>query len=59
MVEQLSIKHNLLSYHLGVLVDEGLLDSHRNGRHITYNIKKTRVTCVKKIFSLVDFENCH
>jgi ArsR family transcriptional regulator len=58
MVESLAMKHNLLSYHLGVLVDEGILQNSRKGRHIRYEINPDRFECVEKIFNLLKSVDC-
>jgi ArsR family transcriptional regulator len=59
MVQDLSIKHNLLSYHLGVLNKEGFVSSKRNGRHIKYRINSKRQPCLNKVFDLVNLSDCH
>lgn len=57
MVEDLSIKHSLLSHHLSVLSDEGLITNQKFGRHNIYRIHNKREKCVEKILDLVEISN--
>jgi DNA-binding transcriptional ArsR family regulator len=47
----LNVKKTLLSYHLGVLRERGIIDEEKRGREKLYRIKRQRIPFVKKIVS--------
>lgn len=59
MVDELEMKHNLLSHHLSKLEDNSLVKSTRNGRHISYEIVDSKRRCIRKILDLVNDQKCN
>lgn len=52
--ECLDIKKSLLSHHLGVLRDKGIVEERREGREKYYRIRRGRRPFVKKVMALVE-----
>ena len=46
----LNMPHNLLSHHLKVLKEQGILIDHKNGLHIKYKILKKEKPLLVKLF---------
>ncbi len=51
--ECLKIKKTLLSYHLAVLRDKGIVEEERKGRDKYYKIRRDKIPWVKKVVSVV------
>lgn len=57
MVNELEIKHSLLSHHLSTLVEIGFLSNQKKGRHSVYKIVNDKLDCVGKILELLKNSN--
>jgi len=55
LVEDLKLKHNLVSHHLKTLIDMGFVKSKRNGLHQIYHLNKDRRKIIIKLFNLINF----
>lgn len=53
MVEDLGMKHNLLSHHLKTLLDMGYLTNTRKGQHIIYSLVKDKRSEVKNLLNFI------
>ena len=53
MVKRLDIKNNLISHHLKTLLDMGFLENRKNGRHVIYNLQKSKRNDITKLFTLL------
>ncbi|MBN2015222.1 helix-turn-helix transcriptional regulator [Candidatus Dojkabacteria bacterium] len=57
LVEKLDIPNNLISHHLKVLTDLGILKSRKIGLHIKYSIRKSQRPKILKILKcLLSYE---
>ena len=54
MVEELNLKHNLISHHLKTLQDMGYIKSKRNGQHIIYSLQESKRESVKNLLLLLN-----
>ncbi len=52
--EYLRIKKTLLSYHLSVLREKGIVEESKKGRDKYYRIRKEKLPFVKKVVSMVE-----
>jgi len=54
MVEELNLKHNLISHHLKTLQDMGYITSRRNGQHIMYSLCQSKRESVRNLLLLLN-----
>jgi len=52
LVDGLSLKKNLLSYHIKVLKEKGYIQEMKAGRHCQYSLKKEKLSEIKRILSI-------
>ncbi|MBN1331918.1 winged helix-turn-helix transcriptional regulator [Candidatus Dojkabacteria bacterium] len=52
MVRELDLKHSLISHHLKTLIDLGIIESTRNGKHMIYQVVPEKKQDVRDILHL-------
>lgn len=50
--DKLDIPHNLVSFHLGILLEEGFLKKKKEGNKTYYSIKDSKIEKIKKFLDL-------
>ena len=52
----IEIASNLLSHHLSVLIDLGLVLQERDGRHTYYSLDEKKKNCIIRLLQIIDGE---